>query len=327
MRYLCIGCLSMKRYFPFAALPLLFSVMNPANASCGAAYCLVNTSWNGTNLLAEPGWRLDTRYEYIDQDQLRSGHDDARPSREEGEHDEVRTVNRNLQTTLDYASGTGWGVSVNVPLVSRDHDHVHNEEDGPEPENWNFTELGDVRVLGRLQLSALDQHQQAYGVLGGIKLPTGRFEIDNSAHEEAERTLQPGTGTTDMLLGAFYTVQMPEWRSSWFVQGLAQRALNSRNHFKPGESFGLDLGYRYSASERLGLQLQANYQHKWRDSGYESEPGDSGSNIVSLSPGVSYALTPSVDFYTFVQLPVYRDFNGTQLSSDRAFTAGLSVRF
>lgn len=317
----------MKRYFPLTALPLLLSVVNPANASCGSAYCMVNTSWNGANLLTEPGWRLDMRYEYIDQDQLRSGHDDARPSGEVGDHDEVRTVNRNLQTTLDYASAAGWGVSVNMPVVSREHDHVHNETTGPEPESWDFTELGDVRVLGRLQLSALEQHAQAYGLLGGIKLPTGRFNIDNSAGEEAERTLQPGTGTTDMLLGAFYTRHLPEWRSSWFVQGLAQQALDSRNHFKPGESFGLDLGYRYSATERLGLQMQANYQHKWRDSGNESEPHDSGSNIVSLSPGVSYSVTPTVELYTFVQLPVYRDYNGTQLSSDRAFTAGMTVHF
>ncbi|HSC74640.1 MAG TPA: transporter [Pseudomonadales bacterium] len=317
----------MKRYFPLVALPLFFSVMHSAQASCGSAYCLVNTSWNGMNLLTEPGWRLDTRYEYINQDELRNGTGSGHPSREEGEHDEVRTVNRNLQTTLDYASGKGWGVSVSVPVVSRNHDHVHNEDTGPESENWDFTELGDVKVLGRLQLSALEQHKQAYGVLGGVKLPTGHFDVDNSAGEEAERTLQPGTGTTDMLLGAFYTVQVPEWHSSWFVQGLAQRALDSRNHFKPGESFGLDLGYRYSATERLGLQLQVNYQHKWRDSGYEAEPDDSGSNIVSLSPGASYSITPKVDLYSFVQLPVYRDFNGTQLSSDRALIAGLTVRF
>src|SRR6478735_4943065 len=126
-----VGCLSMKRHFPLAVLPLLFSVINPAQASCGSAYCLVNTSWNGLNLLTEPGWRLDTRYEYINQDELRSGTSSGHPSREAGEHDEVRTVNRNLQTTLDYASGKGWGVSVNLPVVSHNHDHVHNEEEGP----------------------------------------------------------------------------------------------------------------------------------------------------------------------------------------------------
>ena len=42
------------------------------NASCGSAFCLVNTNWGAQGVWTEPGWRADLRYEYINQDQPRA---------------------------------------------------------------------------------------------------------------------------------------------------------------------------------------------------------------------------------------------------------------
>jgi len=42
-----------------------------AGASCGTAFCMVNTNWNVQGVWTEPGLRLDLRFEYIDQDQPR----------------------------------------------------------------------------------------------------------------------------------------------------------------------------------------------------------------------------------------------------------------
>ena len=49
------------------ALPL------PAAASCGAAFCSVNTSWDVQGAWQEPGARFDLRYEYVNQDRPMSG--------------------------------------------------------------------------------------------------------------------------------------------------------------------------------------------------------------------------------------------------------------
>jgi len=48
---------------------------------------------------------------------------------------------------------------------------------------------------------------------------------------------------------------------------------------------------------------------------------------VFISPGLTYAITNSVNFYGFVQLPVYQYVNGVQLVARRAYAVGASVQF
>ena len=49
------------------------------------------------------------------------------------------------------------------------------------------------------------QELSFFGLSFGLKLPTGEFDVRNAMGALAERSLQPGTGTTDLLLGAFYS--------------------------------------------------------------------------------------------------------------------------
>src|SRR5438270_604567 len=42
-----------------------------AAASCGSAFCTINTSWDAHGAWLEPGARLDLRYEYIRHDGCR----------------------------------------------------------------------------------------------------------------------------------------------------------------------------------------------------------------------------------------------------------------
>ena len=178
---------------------LAAGTVQPARASCGATFCSVNTQWETQGTWTEPGLRLNLRYEYTDQDQLRGGADKVEPGGVLGTHDEIRTLNRNLQVGVDYAFNPAWAISVQVPVVQRDHRHVHSDVP-PEYETWSFTALGDLRLSGRYQ-AAFSDHAAA-GVQFGLKLPTGKFDETNDLGLLAERSLQPGSGTTDALLGA-----------------------------------------------------------------------------------------------------------------------------
>ncbi|HET8710637.1 MAG TPA: transporter [Spongiibacteraceae bacterium] len=297
-----------------------------AYASCGAAYCPLNTNWATQGVWVEPGARLDLRYEYIDQDQVRSGSGKASVSElANQDHIERETINRNLVAAFDYAFNERFGISVTAPLIDREHKHLHVEDDVEE--RWSYSKLGDVRVVGRVQLSSATNLQAAYGINIGLKLPTGQFTIANGDHERAERSLQPGTGTTDGIFGAYYHRALPAWHSSWFAQATLQQALDSRSGFKPGQSLATDIGYRYSLGENASLMLQANYVIKQRDRGNAAEPADSGSRTLTVSPGVSYAFTPSLQIYGFLHERVYQYVNGVQLSARQGILAGISARF
>jgi len=181
-----------------------------------------------------------------------------------------------------------------------------------------------LRLTVRVALSA---SAWPLGIQAGLKLPTGNFDVDNEEGETAGRTLQPGCGTTDSLLGAYTQGAFLSPNTTWFVQGQWQKPLNARNQFKPGYQFTLDTGLRYRANSAVNLLLQLNTLRKGRDSGDDAEPDDSGSRYLLLSPGISVKLTDYLQGYAFWQLPLYQYVNGVQLTADAAWSAGVSARF
>lgn len=48
---------------------------------------------------------------------------------------------------------------------------------------------------------------------------------------------------------------------------------------------------------------------------------------AAISPGITYSLTPAVQLYAFVQVPVYQRVNGVQLVADRSYAVGVSAQF
>ena len=300
-----------------------------ARASCGAAFCMVNTSWNTQGVWTEPGLRFDLRFEYIDQDQPMAGDSKVGVGQISQHHDEVRTINRNWLATVDYAFNADWGVSATLPLIDRDHTHIHNHRGAQLTESWSFNELGDVRVLGRRQWhseSPAAERMDFYGVNFGLKLPTGKRDVRNDENALAERSLQPGSGTTDLLVGGYFTRVLGSG-SSWFADALVQAPLDMRDNYEPGSRVSVDLGYRRELGSVLAGMLQLNLLFKDRDKGSEAEPANTGGTFLFVSPGVSYMLGKSVQAYAFVQLPLYQYVNGVQLTADWAGVLGVSTRF
>ncbi len=314
------------------AATCLLAAAGPAAASCGSAFCMVNTNWGVQGVWNEPGLRADLRLEYIDQDQPRNGTRNVAVGEIPAHHDEVRTINRNAFLTLDYGLSESWGISAVLPWIDRDHEHIHNHRGEQLRETWSFSDFGDARLVARYQSTTAQAQGQAerlgfFGFTGGLKLPTGKTDVVNGEGEPAERTLQPGTGTTDALLGAYYREAIGHLNASWFGQANVQLPLDSHDDFRPGKQVTVDFGGRWDATDKLGLMLQLNAQWKGRDSGAQAEPDDSGSRTLSIAPGFTFAFTPTVQMYAFVQFPLYPYVNGVQLVADRSYAAGISAQF
>lgn len=306
---------------------LALAVPAIAYASCGSAFCTVNTNWTSQSALVSSGSSFDLRYEYLNQTQPYSGGDRIAVGAIPAHHDEVRTDNRNAVATYSRSFDGGWGLSVSAPVGKRDHAHIHNHHGAKLNDNWSFTELGDVRVLGRYQFETIGDplKPSSTGLLFGAKLPTGQFDVHNAANAVAERSLQPGAGTTDLIVGAYHHQKLAV-NASWFAQVQYQHALNTRDGFKPGAQASFDVGYRHGVSDRLGLLVQLNAVHKRSDQGSEAEPASSGGRYMFASPGVSYAVTENVQVYGFYQHALYRHVTGVQLTAPRAFVLGVTGR-
>ena len=311
------------RLLALAALVVLPWMSPSASASCGSAFCTTATTFDALGIRLEPGFRLDLRGDYVDQNTLRAGRHRVGPSGKPDTEDEIGTINRNLVATMEYAWSPNWSASVLVPYVSRSHQHTFNDPvEGPVPENWNFNGLGDVKVIGRYQINRSDR--SAVGFRLGLSLPTGSFNEINREGVRAERTLAPGTGTTGLIAGAYLNGEFGRSTLGYFASATVQTALNSREDFRPGTQFLFNAGVSYPATSDVSLLLQVNALLKWRDSGLQAEPEVSGSSQVFLSPGLNITVVRNLFLYGFVQLPIYQRVNGTQLTADWAGVVGIS---
>lgn len=296
------------------ALPLLLFPLL-ASASCGSAFCTTNTDWDTQAPWQNDVTRLDLRIETIHQDQARSGTDKVTGM---GHHQEVETINRNLLLGLSHAFTPDWNLSVLVPVVSRDHLHIHHHRGVPIPVRWNFTKLGDIQLLTHVRLD------DGLGIIGGIKLPTGSIAVRNDTGALAERSLQPGSGSTDLIVGGFMSGRVKQ--ADWHTQLRWQRAVSERQDYRPGDQIKLDAGVRYPLGAVQAL-AQINVLWRARDTGANAEPDDSGASFIHFSPGVAVPLGKDAQIVALVQLPLVQNVRGTQLTADWAATLGLTVRF
>jgi len=299
----------MRRYlFPFAIAAFATS----ANASCGSAFCSVDTHWDTQGLASDEGLRVNLRYSYAKADVFRAGSSKVTPEAPSGSDAEIedkRTINQLLDIDAEYTINSRWNVALSVPVVMRDHTHTLDSSiSGPFTQQAKFDSLGDVRVVGKYKFD-LGSMTSGGGIRFGLKLPTGAINktmtppdpADPSVPYPLERSAQPGSGSTDAILGAYYFRALPEADWGWFVSGQAQSAIDTRDNFRPGDQLNLDLGVHYAITPSLTALLQLNAQHRARDTGSNANPA-SGGYSWNLSPGLSYAITPQTQIYGFVQI-------------------------
>ena len=321
----------MKR--PFHALPLVAMLAAGALApqaaqACSVCGCLLNSDWASQGYKADPGWSADLRFDFSNQTQLRSGTSSVdRGSLPLPNEAEIQrsTINRVGTLTLDYAQAGDWGLAIALPYAVRTHDTY--AEGDTDLSYSRSAALGDVKLVGRYQGFAPDG---SLGVLFGVKLPTGRTDVAFSSGPQqgggVDRGLQPGTGTTDLIVGAYHFGQYSE-DLGYFVQVQHQQPLNTHDEFKPSAQTTLSAGMRWSGMHGFDPALQISLRHEGRESGAQADVDNSGATLAYLSPGINAQLGAHTSAYAYVQLPVYQRVNGLQLEPRYNLTLGLNQRF
>jgi hypothetical protein len=304
------------------------ALVGSAHASCGQAFCVVNTNWAMQGIPSDPGSsRLDLRFESINQTNLRQGNHSISAADDTEDPLERHTSNRNLIATYDYTFSNDWGFTFAAPVQKRIHEHTVDPAGIPVDEQWNFTRIGDIRALANYSIVSDDDPLNRYGFQFGFKLPTGNYKVGNSDGVKAERSLQPGSGSTDVIVSAFYTHRGFTTDAAWFAQLGYQQAALTQDNYRPGSQVGFTAGYNQPLVGALTGTLQLNALLKSRDSGANAEWDLSGGRYVFISPGLSYAVSNAVQLYAYAQLPIYRYVNGIQLVADRGFVGGAAFQF
>src|SRR5471030_912608 len=222
-----IGPTHMKRLI----LASLIAMPTASAFACATCGCSLSTD-AATGYTAAGGWYMNLEYDYLNQNQLRSGTHAVSPAsvaaiNDHGGDQEVEhgTINRYATLSLTYAANADWNVKLSLPYLDRSHTTYGSAGNPLAPDQLSGAQLnglGDIKLVASYQ-GLLPTHN--LGLQLGIKLPSGRYggaNADGSGIAGLKPTaftsgplaqnatpdnlldtsLQLGTGRTDLIAGA-----------------------------------------------------------------------------------------------------------------------------
>jgi len=301
------------RFLALCALTLLSS--NQALAcACGCGVFSVGTS----ALLPESSGSGSAylEYDYLNQTENWSGSSSAPAA---GNDD--KNIRSDFYTAgLQYMFDRDWGISVAIPYTDR----LFITEDGGKLGAFKDSSLGDIRLMGMYTGFSEDMSS---GLSFGLKLATGDYKDANF-----DRDTSIGTGTTNLLLGGYHQTNL-DADNLWtgFVQAHYEWALSEHAGYRPGNELDAAVGTYYSGWQfgkqgTLAPVMQLLVSDRWRDTGVNSDNGNTGYLRVLAAPGLE-ADFGAFRVYADIELPLYQDVSGNQLVAPRQYKFIVSYSF
>ena len=310
-------------------LPLV--AMNNAHA-CAACGETLSRDWGSQGISSTTGFSADLSYSYINQNQLRYGTGTASSAQVSdlvagGQEVEDYTTTRLTTASINY-SAEDWVVSTQLPFLQRKHGTFGNAMPGDYTNYSSSSDsgIGDIRIVARY--TGYSGHKTS-GFIAGIKLPTGNtdanFNDGASTGSPLDRSLQLGTGSTDLILGGYLTGAISDY--GWFAQGTVQHAVTTKNtggaDYRPGDAYAMNVGMRRANfGAKFTPMLQLNLIHRRPDDigGMQLD----GGTLMYLAPGATMRLGGGTSVYGFIQIPIYQNVYGLQLGPRYTLTLGVS---
>lgn len=263
------------------ALLLAAGSLPTAAIACATCGCSLSTD-AAMGYSADTGWHLSLQYDFINQNQLRIGTRSVSAAQiaaindaggaQEVEHE---TINRYTTLGIGYSPSPDWNVRLLVPYIDRGHStygQATNPITADQLSGSTIKGLGDVRFIASYQGLLEDK---SLGFQLGLKAPTGHYggpSADGnsvvgrsptafnsgpiaqrpSPANLVDTSLQPGTGSTDVIVGAYYHWFIGD-NFNAFVNGQFQSAVAHRlnqpgQDFRPGNTTTVSFGARYEAN-------------------------------------------------------------------------------
>jgi hypothetical protein len=322
--------LPFTRLFQLAApILIIVAAMLPTEAlacacGCGVFDVGVNTLPSGAT-----GLTVWLRYSYMNQNQNWEGSSKALAS--DNSDKEIQT---DFYTVgADYMVSDNWMVMAELPVYQRT---LTTTDDGTVFGPAGSVYAGHLTAMGDLELSGVYtglSSDMSTGLSVGLKLPTGDYTGPNGplGGAEFDRDSLPGTGSTDLMLGAYHAGSFDADNTlTYFVQGLYRVAFQTRDQYRPGNEFDGVAGLSYDLGavgplSKLAPTFQLINSYRERDSGANADPLNSGYERVLLAPGIETQFN-NFRLYANVSFPVYQYTNAASSVSIEGTSGQLTAK-
>jgi hypothetical protein len=297
---------------------LLAGILAPGVVHACACGCGVFDVATSSMFPNGPGGMAFLQYDYQNQNQNWNGWSKAPDSN----NDDKKIESQFTTLGAQYMFNSSWGLQFELPYDFR---YFKGTDDSGNISSHSWSQVGDLRIEGIYTGFFADM---SAGLIYGLKLPTGDFNVDPSL---VDRDTQLGTGSTDILLGGFYRgnlTQDQKW--DWFAQTLLDVPTLIQDQYRPGVELDSAAGIDYKGFSLGRVQIspvtQAIVSYRSSDSGDGADPSNSGYERLLLSPGVEFHIHPVV-IYADAEFPVLQHFNGDQLAAPVLLKVSASFMF
>jgi hypothetical protein len=209
-----------------------------------------------------------------------------------------------------------------------------DNDDNLPPNQYRHANFGDVRLWGMYTGLLQDM---SLGLLLGIKTPSGDW-----TYPHFDRDTSIGTGSTDLLLGAYKVGSFPSrigdvnltlWERpfQYYLQFQYEYPFLQSDHYMPGKEFDQASGIIYNFGNtgplnELAPLLTLYTSVRTHDQGSNSDAPNSGYTRMLLAPGTEIGWGP-LRLYGDVEFPVFQWVNGHQLTAPYLVKTILSYSF
>jgi hypothetical protein len=301
--------------------PLLFLVisfaMSPQIALACACGCGLFDVGTASVLPTGPGGSIWTEYDFVNQSKNRSGASYAPDT-----NNDDKDVRTNFYTLgAQYMFNRDWGVRAAVPYANRAFQTT--DDSTGDIATFHQRDIGDIRINGIYSGFSPDM---STGLTFGLKLPTGDYDPTGF-----DRDTALGTGSTDVLLGAYTMGRFAMPNYGWFANGVIDQPFLTTDHYRPGTEINAAIG-TYREGWKIGKTftvtpiLQMVATHRWHDEGLEADEEATGYTRLMASPGIEFGFG-NTKLYTDVEVPFYEDARGNQLVAPEIFKVMLKRDF
>lgn len=199
--------------------------------------------------------------------------------------------------------------------------------------------IGDVALMGRYTFLKRENPDTTDIVAGlfGVKFATGKTDAKTSDGAEfLDSHNQPGTGSTDWLLGLSYSHSLTRFSVSANLLGTitTEGKFGDTKH-KFGNNLNYDVTGKYRVypavfsplTPQFFLALGVNGEVREREKTNGEIDPDTGGNTTYLSPGVQFVLVPHWTVDLSYQWAILHNLYGTQLGETYKVVAGVTYLF
>ncbi|NUM50135.1 MAG: hypothetical protein HUU48_03380 [Flavobacteriales bacterium] len=191
------------------------------------------------------------------------------------------------------------------------------------------TNYGFNNVVGTIKYALYKNTEKRIEITPaiGVKLPveTERRVINNVTYPYDIQTSTLAYGVVSQL---FFLKRFSNNKTSLVLYNRNENNFDCiAEEYRYGSTYSLSSFVSHLFTPRIILTLQTRADYKEADFQFEKNVKNTGGFVGSVSPQVSYEIAPKFFFYSLIDIPIYRNFNGRQLSSKYSFSVSLIKNF